>query len=262
VVEAPVVFGATQSFTTPDPGPPPIKRFPKVFFNGVKAQGMQTPHPDIAVGVITLHNSQLGTLQCHNAVAGVVYNEFTEGTEKGFQNSTGYTTYACTSGAECRVKNTKGEEVEGNYLTAEAPPVATGTEAHETGISSLPWIGELIERETGKRQVLTKHVKLWYVSPPEPPGKGAGCLGVDFPFEDQEGPSEKERGFELAPIWVNGSKNGLKPSHGEFIDETGVTEKGFPVTGRLNSIVGPGDLTATTLTIGGLGGAWELMTVE
>jgi hypothetical protein len=136
--------------------------------------------PAVTVDEITLHNKQLSPVACHNAVSSVTYNEFTEGTEKGFQNSTGYTTYACESPASaCKVTNTKGEEVEGTYLTAESPPVVTGTEAHATGISSLPWTGELIERETGKRQVLTHHVKLWMVIPPEPPGKGGGCIGVE-----------------------------------------------------------------------------------
>jgi hypothetical protein len=217
---------------------------------------------DIAVGEIAVHNGQLGNLSCQSMAAGQTYNETTEGTEKGFQNWTGWATFGCKSQAECDVENTKGEIVPAIHFTAEAPPIVVGTEAHETAISSLPWTGELIERETGKRQVLTKHVKLWYVSPPEPPGKGAGCLGVEVPFEDQEGPSEKERGFELAPLWVDGSKNGLKPSHGEMLRETGLTEKGFPVTGRLNSPVGPGYTTATKLTTGGLGGSWELLTAE
>jgi hypothetical protein len=175
---AALAAAATIAVPAAQAGVPPTKSFPKVFFNSVKAGPAASAHPVIAVGRITLNNSQLIALSCENAVASVVYNEFTEGTEKGFQKSNGYTTYACEGGG-CTVTNTKGEEVEATYLTAEAPPIAVGTEAHETGISSLPWTGELIERETGKRQVLTHHVKLWMVIPPEPPGKGGGCIGVE-----------------------------------------------------------------------------------
>jgi hypothetical protein len=54
----------------------------------------------------------------------------------------------------------------------------------------------------------------------------------------------------------------LKPSHLEFGGETGLTEKSFPVTGRLRSPqVGEGSLAGTKLTIQGAGGASELLTV-
>jgi hypothetical protein len=194
--------------------------------------------------------------------AGQTYNETTEGTEKGFQNWTGWATFGCKSQAECDVENTKGEIVPAIHFTAEAPPIVVGTEAHETAISSLPWTGELIERETGKRQVLTHHVEVWLVIPPSPPGKGTGCAGEEIPYFDGEAPAEKEAGFELAPLWVNGSRNGLKPSHMEITGETGLTEKGFPVTGRLQSPIGPGYWTATRLSTGALGGNWELITAE
>src|SRR5262249_9213492 len=185
------------------------------------------------------------------------------GTERGFLKTVGYYTYECKAEVPCRVRNTKGEEVEGIYLTAEAPPVVSGTEAHNAGITSLPWTGEFIEREDGGNQVLMKHVKLWLVLPPKTVGTGPGCAGTEIEFEDLEGKSEKEAGYELAPIWVNGSRNGLKPSHAEIVGETGLTEKGFPITGRLNSPqVGDGFLTASKLVSGGLGGNWELVTAE
>jgi hypothetical protein len=160
------------------------------------------------------------------------------------------------------VKNTKGEEVEGIYLTAESPPEPAGTEAHPTGITSLPWTGELIERETGIQQVLTRHVKIWAAFPPNTVGKGPGCNGVEVPFEEMEGPTEKEAGYELAPLWLNGAVNALKPSHEEFNGEFGLTEKGFPQTGRLKSPVGDGFLEAPKLTNGGLSGGWELVNAE
>jgi hypothetical protein len=248
---------------------PPIKRFPKFFTNGVKENSARKPA--ITVGAIRLHNGILGDLECQNMFAGVTYNENTEGTEKGLTTTTGYGTFNCVAAAPCKVKNTKGEEVEGIYLTAESPPEPAGTEAHPTGITSLPWMGEVIERETGRLQMLTHHVKIWEVLPPETVGKGLNCLGLEVAFEDLEGPTEKEAGYELAPIWVNGTKNGLKPSHEEFLGETGQTEKGreFPVTGKLKSrtenggTIGDGFLASRpSLITGGLGGGWELITVE
>jgi hypothetical protein len=240
---------------------PEIKAFPKVFRNGTKLT--KTHEPTVAFGAITLENPTLKNLTCQNVVTGTSWNEVTEGTEKGLENTTGYTTFECKAETTCKVKNTKGEEVEGIFATAEAPPVAEGTEAHLTGISSLPWTGEVIEREEGKKQILTHHVKVWIVLPPASVGKGSGCLGLELPFEDQEGTKEKEEGDELAPLTINGAKSGLKPSHGEFHGEEGKTEKGFPETGRLiSTAVGAGYTKATKLVSGGLKGAWELFTAE
>jgi hypothetical protein len=240
---------------------PPIKAFPKVFVNGIKVT--KTPKPVIASGGITLENTIIGAMACNSATTGQAFNETTEGTEKGFLDSTGYMTFECQAANSCKVHNTKGEEVEGVYLTAEAPPVVKGTEMHNAGITSLPWTGEFIEREEGKRQVLTKHVKLWLVLPPESVGKGVGCVGTELELETLEGKTEKERGYELAPLWLNGTKNGLKPSHSEFLGDEGITEKEAPITGRLKSPqVGDFSLTAKKLVSGGLGAGWELVTAE
>jgi hypothetical protein len=260
VVEPPVVFGATQSFTTP-PNVPPIKRFPKVFDNGVKANTVRKPA--IAVGTFTLNNGVLGRLECQNMVAGVTFNETTEGTEKGFDNPSGYGTFNCVAQNPCKVKNIQGEEVEGIYATAESPPLPEhGTEAHSTGITSLPWTGELIERETGIKQVLTKHVKIWVVDPPKTVGVG-NCQGVEIQCENAEGTTEKEAGYELAPVWINGSRNGLKPSHDEFPEAVGTEKGGIPPTGRLKCAPGEGGSVGPGKSvIGGLGGGWELITVE
>jgi hypothetical protein len=240
---------------------PPIKAFPKFFVNGLKVK--ETHKPTIAFGKITLHNALLSNLECNNVVTGAAFNATTEGTEKGLLNTSGYMTYECKAEQTCRVKNTRGEEVEGIYATAEAPPVVKGTEVHNAGITSLPWTGELIERETERIQVLTKHVKIWVVLPPPTVGTGNGCAGMEVEFEDSEGPTEKEAGYELAPIWINGARNGLKPSRLEFSGEF-ITEKpGFPVTGRLKSPqLGDGSLTAPAFPIQGSGGASELVTVQ
>jgi hypothetical protein len=240
---------------------PPIKAFPKIFINDTKQS--TTHRPVIQVQAITLHNSAV-TVTCEIVQMEQAFNETAEGTERGFLNTLGYSTYECKSEGPCKVKNTKGEEVEGIYLTAESPPIAEGTEAHLTGISSLPWTGEFIEREEGLKQVLMKHVKLWVVFPPPSVGTGPGCVGTEIEFEEAEGKTEKEEGYELAPLWINGAHTTpLKPSHSEFIEREGETEKGFPITGRLRSPqVGDGFLRATKLVAGGMGGAWELVTAE
>jgi hypothetical protein len=266
VVGVALVAVAVVAAPAAQAGVPEIKRFPKVFVNGVKATS--TPKQAVAFGHITLENTTIGNLNCNNVVTGNTFNstenlseKFT--TEKGFTDSTGYMTFECVSEAACKVKNTKGEEVEGIYATAEAPPVIKGTEIHNAGISSLPWTGELIERETEKTQVLTHKVKVWIVLPPATVGVGPGCAGTELEFEDQEGPTEKEHGYELAPYTVNGTKNGLKPSHGEFHGREGLTEKEAPNTGRLKSPqVGDGFTTAPKLISGGLGGGWELETSQ
>jgi hypothetical protein len=242
---------------------PEIKRFPKLFSNSVKLG--KTHKATVTFGAITLENETLKNLACRTLAAGETWNETTEGTEKGLVATVGYTTYACKAENPCRVINTKGEEVEGYFLTAEAPPRAEGTEAHPTGISSLPWTGEVIERETGVTQVLTHKVKLWLVFPPPGVGKGLGCVGTEIPFEDQEGPAEKDAGDELAPLWVNGSKNGLHPSVGVLEGELGKTEKGFPQTGRLISPALAGGALypkAPSLITGSAAGFFELITAE
>src|SRR5262249_41872775 len=89
---------------------PPIKAFFKVFRNGTHQSS--NPLPVIIVGSITLHNSVIGNLACNNDIVGLAGNEFTEGTEKGVLNTVAYHTYECKAEPPCRVKNTKGEEVE------------------------------------------------------------------------------------------------------------------------------------------------------
>jgi hypothetical protein len=231
--------------------------------NGVKLTTAR--RPILTVGEIALRNKKLGNITCVSGSTASAFNEATEGTEeKGFLNTVGYGTFECKSENPCKVKNTRGAEVEGIHATAEAPPEPAGTEAHETGISSLPWTGELTERETAITQVLTKHVKLWIVFPPNTVGTGSGCLGTEVEVEDREGKTEKAEGDELAPVWLNGTKNGLKGSNEVFEGEEGLTEKGFPRTGRLSSPqVGPFYVKSNSfMRTGGLGGGWELVTVE
>jgi hypothetical protein len=232
---------------------------PQWFFNGKRlGSGHQ---PVIAVGEQTVTNETLGALTCTTAGLASIFNE----SEKGVEITEGGGYAHCKAQVPCKVKNTRGEEAEGISLTFEAPPTVVGTEGVRTGISSLPWTGELTEKEPGVRQVLTHHVKIWVILPPPGAGTGQGCIGASIPFEDQEGPTEKKEGDELAPIFINGSKNGLHPSHGEFLGEEGKTEKGFPKTGRLISpaLAGSaGYTTAKNVTTASSSGAWELITAE
>jgi hypothetical protein len=230
---------------------------PQWFINGKRVS--TTPEPVVALGDQTVTNASLGSLTCTTVGLASIFNE----SEKGIEITEGGGYGRCKAQVPCKVKNTRGEEVEGISLTFEGPPVIQGTEALRTGISSLPWTGELTEKEPGVHQVLTHHVKIWVILPPASVGKGTGCAGTAIPFEDQEGPTEKQAGDELAPILINGTKNGLKPSHGEFLGEEGKTEKGFPRTGRLISPdVGAGYTTAKAVLTAGANGGWELITAE
>jgi hypothetical protein len=250
---------------------PPIKRFPKDFKNGVKLGRTKVPTISLTTSSfgapLTLEgNATLGSITCQAVSSGFEWNETTEGTEKGLSSTTGFMTYQCKAELPCKVKNTEGEEVEGIFVTAEAPPVAEGTEAHSTGITSLPWTGEAIERETERRQMLIHHVKWWVVAPPPSVGTGVGCVGAEVAFEELEGATEKEEGDELAPTIINGARNGTKPSHFEFGGREGITEKGVivPITGRLISERGgqPLYLKAAAMFIGGAEGNFGLMTFE
>jgi hypothetical protein len=90
------------------------------------------------------------------------------------------------------------------------------------------------------------------------PGLIAFCLRARI--RRQEGATDKNKRDEHSPFWINGSRNGLKPSHLEF-GTTETTEKSSPVTGRLVSPqVGPSPVTGPKLPIGGLDGGWELVT--
>ena len=171
--------------------------------------------------------------------------------------------------------NENGVKKEGIFLSAEGPPTFQGTEklARRSGNTSLPWPGELTEKEKGIPQALTHHVKVWTVIPLGKklggPGEGVGCevLGGDeIPFEDKEGASEKAAGDELAPRTVNGLANGLSPSHGVFAGEKvgkEESEKGgkAPETGRLISAEFGASYTTGELVAAGASD-FELATAE
>jgi hypothetical protein len=80
---------------------------------------------------------------------------------------------------------------------AEGNPELHSERGHKTGNTSLPWSGELTEKEAG-RVFVTHNVKVWIVEPlgTEMGGtrKGPGCIlgGDEVPFEGREGTTEKQ----------------------------------------------------------------------
>lgn len=243
----------------------PAKAASKWFVNGhpIGAQAQSI----FSLGKITLTNSELKSVECQNFVAGTVWNEVTEGTEKGFQDTIGYTTWGCKAALPCKVHNERGEEEEGVFATPEGPPTFQGTEkrARRSGNTSLPWTGELIEKGN-QHYVLTHHVKVWLVVPLDTrmggPGEGPACEllgGQEIAFADREGATEKAAGDELAPRTVSGNGNGLSPSHVVFSGEK--TEKsGAAETGRLVSTFGFGYTTGELVSAGAED--FELITAE
>jgi hypothetical protein len=225
---------------------------PRVFINGVKAG---TKHElGFAFGKILLTSAALPNLECENFSADNSWNEVKEGTERGFEETTGFSTWECKTAAPCQVLNERGIRKEGIFITAEEPPEVHSEKAHHNGDTSLPWNGELIEKEpeTGvvNKYVLTHHIKVWIVVPLGTEmggtGVGEGCAfgGHEIAFFD----TEKE-GLELAPKTVNGSKNGLTPSHGVF--EGKKTEKdGALETGGLDSELGAAFYTGSLVIAG------------
>jgi hypothetical protein len=201
---------------------------PRWFINGGLAT---TRHePVFFLGETKIHNAILENFACENFVASTLWNEVEEGTERGFEETVGYGTWECKSPNAVKVTNERGVEQEGIFATAEGPPEAKTEKAHKTGSTSLPWTGELTEKEpkagVHEKYIVTHNLKIWIVIPlcteMGGTGKGGGCLlaGSEIPFEDREGPEEKA---ELK--FVNGTKNGLSPS--KVLGGAGRLESGF-----------------------------------
>lgn len=199
---------------------------PKFFVNGVKVGTAKTGL--INYGEIELKNAVLGNIKCQNLASGFIWNEQTEGTEKGVFITEGYTTYGCEAKPECK----------GVFATAEMPVEVTehknekGNTEHiaQRGPTTLPWSGEAIEVTEGLEtftKIKTHGIKVTIVAP---------CVPIEVPFEGA-----------LEPIATNGKKNGLQASHVTFQGEGGKTghlvAKSLPeggqngyTTGELKSI--------------------------
>jgi hypothetical protein len=241
---------------------------PRWFINGVRAG---TKHePTFSFGKITLKNAELKELTCENFAASSVWNEVAEGTERGFGETTGYSTWECKAALPCDVTNENGVTKEGVFATAEGPPSLTSEKARRTGNTSLPWTAELTEKEGNRKEFFTEthHIKVYIVVPVNKslggPGTGAGCelLGGDeIPFENEEGLTEKVAGYELKPKVPAGIGNGLSPSHILFAGEKGFAEKGYPETGQLhNKTFGNAYITGELVSAGQAD--FELVTAE
>jgi hypothetical protein len=176
----------------------------KFFING-KAAG--TKHePIVTYGAIELENTTLGIIKCQNLASGFLWNETTEGTEKGKGETDGYTTYACTSSNEVCGPNG------GIFATAENPVFVTekviggkSEKVAERGTSTLPWTGETIEEEGTEKnlKIKTHGIRVTIAIP---------CIPLEVPFEGA-----------LEPISINGQKNGLTPSRLRFEGKGGKT---------------------------------------
>src|SRR5271167_4062343 len=95
--EAPIVYGPDQTFTT---GPVQTSTTPKRWFiNGKLAEAKH--EPTFSYGKVEFKNAVLKTITCQNFLAGSSWNEVKEGTERGFQNTIGYSTWECKATLPC-----------------------------------------------------------------------------------------------------------------------------------------------------------------
>jgi hypothetical protein len=212
-----------------------------------KANGavLGTKHsPVFGFGTLTLENASdknqvVGKVTCHSLVGGSLWNEG----EAGFGLIEGFGTsrFACTK---------EPNACPGAYLTAErgvpAPFQAVeGTEKvflAKRGQSTVPWKGELNEVETEKVKFLVEklsNIRFTLVDP---------CPPIPFEYEFFG---------TLEPKIINGSKNGLSPTHlkfegkggqtghltGNVVEfEGGATEKEAFLTGEVPVIGGKNEL--------------------
>jgi alpha-tubulin suppressor-like RCC1 family protein len=172
--------------------------------NGVK---LSTTHVQIAsFGSLKYEDttSPVGKLTCTAIMGGGGWNEGSSTELTGFGSVEGFNTSGCSREPACP----------GAFVTAE-PPVTGATETKGTEKvvvarrppTSLPWKGEVIEGLNAEKSISLK-VKL---SPIE--------MNLVEPCEKFEIPMAGT----LEPILVNGSKNGLKPSHLMFEGKGGTT---------------------------------------
>jgi hypothetical protein len=175
---------------------------PQFRINGVLAGAGKTNV--VQFGTITMKSPFFGEIKCKVIVGAPVSNE----SEKGVAAVEDWEPYGCQM-PEC----VKG----GSYVTAEAPPELVAIpERGEQPVRSnrfmatkghsrpnLPWPAELSTPEAGRTALNTRFIQLYVLCPAEQ---------FEVLYEG-----------ELVPAYVNGSKNGLKPSHLEFEGSGGKT---------------------------------------
>jgi hypothetical protein len=217
------------------PAPAQAGRF---FINGALAT---TKHePNVFYGKVELQNSTLGKIKCENLASGNIWNEVTEGTERGAGISEGYTTYGCTAEPNVCPEG-------GIFATAENPVYVTEKEiggkkerVAERGTSTLPWSGKVVEEEGTEKltKIKTNGIKVTIAIP---------CIGLEVPFEGA-----------LEPIAINGVKNGLSPSKLQFQGKGGKT--GFLKTKALGT--GEAEIGYTIGEVASVGEKVELITTK
>ena len=205
---------------------------PKFFINGIAAGAKH--EAIVQYGPISLENHFLGKIKCQNLASGNIWNS----SEKGFGNTEGYTTYACTAEpvacAGVFATAEKPVEVTERIIASEKKKVA------QRGATDLPWEGEAVQEEGGEKLKKIKlYVSLTAVMP---------CLNLEVQFKGT-----------LEPLSINGLANGLSPSHLLFQGNGGQT--GFLTTAKFGSgeEVSRGYLSGELTTVGG---NVELVTAE
>jgi hypothetical protein len=183
---APIVTVATLSLL-----PALAQAAPQFHSNGVLAGASK--QSVVQFGTITMKNPFFGEIKCHVLVGAPVANE----SEKGVAPVEGWETSGCQM-PECH----RGQV----SVMAESPPhfsfIETTIKVVERGEQTVPWPAELTAPE-GRTSLRIPHLKIWITCPGE---------GFEVAYEG-----------ELVPHYVNGSKNGLHPSHLEFEGEGGKT---------------------------------------
>jgi hypothetical protein len=97
-----------------------IRHRPRVFINDSLAG---TKHePGFSFGKISLKNAELKELTCENFAASASWNEVKEGTERGFGETTEYSTWECKAALPCEVTNENGVKKEGVFASADRCP--------------------------------------------------------------------------------------------------------------------------------------------
>jgi hypothetical protein len=155
-------------------------------------------------GSLTFENpvTLIGKMTCPTLLGGGIWNEGTESV--GFENLEAFTTSACSKEPACP----------GAFMTSEPPlrlaTIEKGTEKEVVArrqASSLPWSGEVIEGENiEKAKALKVKISGIHMS------LVSTCEHLELPIEGT-----------LEPLFINGAKSGLKPSHLLFEGKGGST---------------------------------------
>jgi hypothetical protein len=152
----------------------------------------------VASGTLTLESNLIGELKCRVIAGLAIWNEGGQ----GLASLEAWQPYDCSAATEC-----PGEAV----VTPEHRPELIEEENSKSekkysakrGGSSLPWPAEAIAPEAGKSRLNIRKIRLNLQCPAE--GLAAAFLG------------------NLEPLIVNGTKNGLSPSHLLFEGKGGKT---------------------------------------